>query len=301
MGAYKAVMDIGTNSCRLIIAECFDQRDITLAREARVTRVGEGIGRGAVEISPAAMDRTIAALTDYRALIDKYPVESARLLGTQALREAGNSQALADKIKEKTGFELEIISGAEEARLSYMGVTRGAPVFADISPLVLDIGAGSTEIVYGETSASGELVIRGESAPVGCLRLLENPMGDRSLLQSLKEGWNHVKMPDGAEKDAPLVAVGGTATTFGAIHTGMTSYDPDAMLGLRVDIGRTREILDMLERMSPADRLSLPGMRPGREDVMPWGLRILLAAMRYCGRESVLICDRDLLYGALYH
>ena len=300
MGIYKAVMDIGTNSCRLIIAEVMEKDDITHIRRAKTTRAGEGIGHGAGVISAGARDRTLTVLKEYKALIDGYPVISSRLLGTQALREAANSQVFAAKIKDETGFELEIISPDEEARLSYIGATRGVSAFKDLSPVVLDIGAGSTELVFEERDDKGETRITGASVPVGCLRLLEKPMDDQSLIQVFREGWRRLPIPAGDDKKKPLIAVGGTATTFGAIHLNMKIYDPEAMLGLRVDSGRIREILDTLEGMPPEERLSLPGMLPGREDVLPWGLRILLAVMRHCGRESVLICDRDLLYGALY-
>jgi hypothetical protein len=103
-----------------------------------------------------------------------------------------------------------------------------------------------------------------------------------------------------ADSERPLVAVGGTATTLGAIHIKMKVYDPEALLGLRMSRAEVADVVAMLEGLPMQERLALPGMMPGREDVMPWGLRILLGAMDCCGRGSVVICDRDLLYGALY-
>ena len=313
MTVYRAVMDIGTNTCRLIVAEISEGRDMTLLRQIRVTRIGEGLGRGELHISRAAMDRTLAALTEYKTMIAGYPVDRVRLLGTQALREADNGLEFAAEVKKKTGFDLEIISGRQEAYLSYAGAVKGFADSAVIQPLVLDIGAGSTELFREEVSDCGERRVTGASAPVGCLRLLERSLDDAEILAALSAGWQEVESPRGTgvsgdgetdpeanEQKSPLVAVGGTATTLGAIHLMMKEYDPEALLGLRMTRSQVEAVLSLLVKLPPEERLALPGMMPGREDVMPWGLRILLCAMTYCRRGSVVICDRDLLYGALY-
>ena len=312
MGIYRAAMDIGTNSCRLIIAEIDDTGDYTHLRRTRITRIGEGLGQGNLHISRAAMDKTLEALAEYKAIIARYPVEKNRLVGTQALREADNGLAFAAEVKEKTGFDLEIISGGQEAFLSYSGAVMGLAGTGLSEPLVLDIGAGSTELFFEDEGENGAGQITGVSAPVGSLRLLEKPMDAQSIFNALKKGWMGVDIPDerrygtgvGAgnpmEKKRPLLAVGGTATTLGAMHLHMKEYDPEALRGLRIDEGQVGAVITLLDGLRPEERLALPGMMPGREDVMPWGLRILLAAMCYCKRDSVLICDRDLLYGALY-
>ena len=294
MGVYRAVMDIGTNSCRLIIAEIMEAGDITRLRQIRITRIGEGLGRGNLHIGRAAMDRTLAALTEYKAIIDEYPVEKTLLLGTQALREADNSEVFAAEVKEATGFDLEIISGRREAYLSYSGAAGALRGTEMAEPLVLDIGAGSTELFWEESG------VKGASAPVGALRLLEKPLDEQGILDALEAGWADLEAAARADDKKTLVAVGGTATTLGAIHLNMKVYDPEALLGLRMNRAQVEMVLDMLESMTPRERLGLPGMTPGREDVMPWGLKILLGAMTYCRKDSVVICDRDLLYGALY-
>ncbi|MCL1805448.1 MAG: hypothetical protein FWG28_05550 [Clostridiales bacterium] len=306
MSGYRAVMDIGTNSCRLIVAEVGDDWDVTHLRQMRVTRIGEGLGSGSLHISRAAMDRTLAALLEYKAMIEGFPVDKVVLMGTQALREADNGADFAAEVKERTGFRLEIISSRREACLSYAGAAGGLRGAAMAGPLVLDIGAGSTELFWEESA------VEGVSAPIGALRLLESPLDGQGILAALRAGWGGREAPgsgsaadcavdrDGGDDKRPLVAVGGTATTLGAIHLDMKVYDPEAMLGLRLSRARVEEVQHMLEGMTPRERLALPGMTPGREDVLPWGLRILLGAMDYCRRDSVVICDRDLLYGALY-
>jgi exopolyphosphatase/guanosine-5'-triphosphate,3'-diphosphate pyrophosphatase len=307
------------------------------------------------------MDRTLAALTDYKAIIDTFPVTRIRLIGTQALREAANAAEFAAEVKTRVGLNLEIISGAEEAYLSYSGAARGLvkPEFA--FPLVLDIGAGSTEIMW-ETAlganATNDAQVVGASAPIGSLRLLEKPLNEQGILQALATGWGNMRIPTARNQadswsapeafasippsaasassassasltasaspapsapssaaaslppeahlpdaggSGPLVGVGGTATIMGAIHLAMREYNPERLLGLRLNRRQVQSVLDQMESLTPAQRLTLPGMVAGREDVMPWGLKILLAAMTYCRRDSVVICDRDLLYGAIHN
>ncbi len=350
MGIYLGAMDIGTNSCRLIIVEKQGAGDFTHLRQVRITRIGEGLGQGNLRLSRQAMDRTLAALIEYKEMLADYPVEKAWLLGTQALREAANSSGFVTEVKERTGFDLQIISGEREAYLSYLGAATGLNDPALAQPLVLDIGAGSTELMWLEaagtanagTAGAAEVAetagaedeaaeaavgvggrgddadrntgaikgrIRAVSAPIGSLRLLEKPLDSQGILEALRTGWQGIAVPARAmEMEAnaaaaggtgPLVGVGGTATTLGAIHLNMKEYDPEALLGLEMSRSQVEAVLALLEGLSSAERLALPGMMPGREDVLPWGLRILLAAMTYCRRDSVVICDRDLLYGIL--
>ncbi len=323
MGIYLGAMDIGTNSCRLIIVEKQGAGDFTHLRQVRITRIGEGLGQGNLRLSRQAMDRTLAALIEYKEMLADYPVEKAWLLGTQALREAANSSGFVTEVKERTGFDLQIISGEREAYLSYLGAATGLNDPALAQPLVLDIGAGSTELMWLEAAVgvggrgddadrnTGAIKgrIRAVSAPIGSLRLLEKPLDSQGILEALRTGWQGIAVPARAmEMEAnaaaaggtgPLVGVGGTATTLGAIHLNMKEYDPEALLGLEMSRSQVEAVLALLEGLSSAERLALPGMMPGREDVLPWGLRILLAAMTYCRRDSVVICDRDLLYGIL--
>ena len=323
---HKAVIDVGTNSCRLIIAEITDGKDRTHVRQLRITRIGEGLGQGNFCISRAAMDRTLAALEAFRAVIDSYPatVEGVRLLGTQALREAHNTQDFAIEVYQRTGFALEVISGEAEAAFSYAGAVSGLRTLGISMPLVLDIGGGSTELFWeaypAETDGaaapcrSGPAVpdagnVRGASAPIGAVRLLEKPMDALGIVAALRSGWSRIRIPvpeahesnpSGRSSARALAAVGGTATTLAAIHLGMKDYDPDALAGLRISRAQVEAVTSMLEDLAPQERLALPGMLPGREDVMPWGLRILLGAMTLCRQDSIVIIDRDLLHGALY-
>lgn len=286
---YQAVMDIGTNTSRLIVARSENGREETVARDILTTRIGQGLGGGNLRITPEAARRTLDALKRFKEKMAPYPIERIWLIGTQALREASNREEFQEATRRELGWELRVISGRAEAYLSYTGAA-SVLVKPGETALVLDIGGGSTELMG---SVDGE--IRGASAPIGGLRLLESPMPQPRILECLKQGWQNLAVP----RTGPLIGVGGTATTLGAIALNMKVYDGDALLGARLSRSQVEETITLLEGMEPARRLELPGMMPGREDILPWGLRILLEAMTYCGRQELLICDRDLMYGAL--
>ena len=269
----KAVMDIGTNSCRLIIVDTSGGRLETVCRRLTTTRIGQGLGEGGRCLTEEGMQRTLAALEDYRRVMAHYPIDEVLLIGTQALREAENGRDFRNRVREALGWELEIISGEREAYLSYLGAVSALPQLKN--PVVIDIGGGSTEIM-----AAREMGIQAVSAPIGGLRLL---------------GGQGFDFPPGSN----LVGVGGTATTLGAIYTKMKVYDPEALTGTEMSRQAVQTVLDLLESLSPAQRLQLPGMLPGREDILPWGLHILTVVMDHFRIPSLRICDRDLMYGIL--
>lgn len=284
----KAVMDIGTNSCRLIIVDTSGGRLETVCRRLTTTRIGQGLGEGGRCLTEEGMQRTLAALEDYRRVMAHYLIDEVFLIGTQALREAENGRDFRNRVREALGWELEIISGEREAYLSYLGAVSALPQLKN--PVVIDIGGGSTEIM-----AAKEMGIQAASAPIGGLRLLEKPRNDPAILQCLVEGWQGFDLPPGSN----LVGVGGTATTLGAIYTKMKVYDPEALTGTEMSRQAVQTVLDLLESLSPAQRLQLPGMLPGREDILPWGLHILTVVMDHFRIPSLRICDRDLMYGIL--
>lgn len=284
----RAVMDIGTNSCRLIIVETKGNRMETVCRRLTTTRIGQGLGRGNRCLSEEGMQRTLEALRDYSRVMANYPIERVYLIGTQALREAENSKEFCHRVKEALGWELDIISGQREAYLSYLGAVSALPEL--VNPVVLDIGGGSTEIMTATDNG-----IQAASAPLGGLRLLEKPRDDQVILQGLLDGWQGFELPS----DCSLVGVGGTATTLGAIYTKMKVYDPEKLTGVEMSRQAVQTVLQLLESLTPQQRLSLPGMLQGREDILPWGLHILLVVMEHYRFSSLRICDRDLMYGIL--
>lgn len=284
----KAVMDIGTNSCRLIIVDTSGDHLVTVCRRLTTTRIGQGLGQGGRCLTEEGMQRTLAALEDYRRVMAHYPVDKVYLIGTQALREAENSSDFRNRVRKSLGWELDIISGEREAYLSYLGAVSALPQLKN--PVVIDIGGGSTEIM-----ADKDGLIQAASAPIGGLRLLEKPRNDQAILQCLLEGWRGFELPPGSS----LVGVGGTATTLGAIYTKMKVYDPEALTGIEMSRQAVQTVLDLLESLPAAQRLQLPGMLAGREDILPWGLHILTVVMDHFRISALRICDRDLMYGIL--
>lgn len=300
----RAVMDIGTNSTRLLIAD-YDRTTgqlQPLKRGLKITRIGEGMHEKNRVMSQLAMGRTIAALEDFAGIITAYPVEKIRLVATQAVREAANQAELKERIKERLGWTLEVIFGAEEAKLSYRGAVQGLKAVR--SPLVVDIGGGSTEFLVerideaqgtGAKKGKGGSKLQARSLPLGALRLLENPLSDTELQRILAKGLADFLIPP----EASLVVVGGTATTMAAVKLGLQSYDAEKVQGLTIPFTALNEISQWLEAMSPAERLKVPGITPGREDIIVPGLQILRTVMTYFGRTELTVSDQDLLHGLI--
>jgi exopolyphosphatase/guanosine-5'-triphosphate,3'-diphosphate pyrophosphatase len=305
-----AVMDIGTNSTRLLVAEYDKQTGQlqVLKRALKITRIGEGMSADNRTMSSRAIERTIRALEGFAEMIAAYsPVDRVRLVATQAVREAVNQDELVKKIKERLGWVLEVIPGEEEAKLSYQGAVQGLKT---ASPsLVVDIGGGSTEFLLGgerypEEEKQAELYGRiklGEgrlqvcSLPLGALRLLENPVSNTEIAKFLVKGLKNFFLP----MELSLVAVGGTATTLAAVKLGLVSYDAEKVQGLTLELSEIKHIYEQLQALQPIERLQVPGITPGREDIIIPGLQILLCIMGFLQSTSVTISDQDLLQGLI--
>lgn len=287
-----AVMDIGTNSTRLLIAD-YDKTAGQLRpckRALKITRIGEGMSKTNRVITPVAMERTINALEDFAGMIAVFPVNKVRLVATQAVREAVNQAELAAKIKERLGWTLEVIPGEQEALLSYQGAVQGLKTAG--FPLVVDIGGGSTEFLLGESGRK----MQARSLPLGALRLLEHPQTDEKIERFLAEQLAGFPFP---EPTTALVAVGGTATTLAAVKLELVTYEAEKVQGLTLPLVEIKEIYRRLHGMRPAERLQVAGITPGREDIIIPGMQILLAVLRFFGRTDLTVSDQDLLQGII--
>jgi exopolyphosphatase/guanosine-5'-triphosphate,3'-diphosphate pyrophosphatase len=285
-------MDIGTNSCRLLIAE-YDEvsGDVKVFERAiGITRIGEGMNNHNKVISGNSMERTLSALEAFSRIIGKYSVDRLRIVGTQAVREADNKEELVKEIKTRLGWELEIIPGDYEARLSYQGAVRG--IKEEGVPVVIDIGGGSTEFIYAKNKREVQAI----SLPLGALRLLENTQSDKEILEKLDNGLKKFEIPEGAF----LVAVGGTATTLGAVKLELGNYDAEKVQGLKISISEIMDTYKSLDSRTDAERLEIPGISPGREDIIIPGLRILINIMTLFNMKVMTISDHDLLFGLIY-
>jgi exopolyphosphatase / guanosine-5'-triphosphate,3'-diphosphate pyrophosphatase len=295
-----AAVDCGTNSLRLLVADLdIDGGQRDLDRRMEIVRLGQGVDRTG-RFAPEALDRTPTALEGYARLIDELGVDRVRMVATSATRDAANRDEFVAGVERALGVEPEVISGDEEARLSFTGATRGLPASLAAPYLVVDIGGGSTELVLGSTE-----VERAQSVDVGCVRLSERHFrSDPPTAAQVVAARVDVEAAlDLAGETVPLQAAGsliglaGSVTTVGAIYLGLPAYDASAIHQSRLPAAAVREISERLLAMTHAERAAIPVMHPGRADVIAAGSLILWAVVDRTGVEDVLVSEHDILDG----
>jgi exopolyphosphatase/guanosine-5'-triphosphate,3'-diphosphate pyrophosphatase len=297
--ARLAGIDCGTNSIRLLVADVQDGRLQDVHREMRVVRLGQGVDRTGA-LHPDAIERTRLALADYATTIDSLDATAVRMVATSATRDASNRQQFVSMVRSVLGVDPEVITGTEEAALTFAGAVAGLPdVDGDL--LVADIGGGSTELVRG----GGDAPLRSYSMDVGCVRMTERHLHDdpptaqqvdatvADLNAAIDAASAHV--PLGAA--ATLVGVAGTVTTIAAIALGLDRYDAAAIHGARITAEQVEEVTGELLRMSHEQRAALPVMHPGRVDVIGGGALVLRSLMRACEAPAVIASEHDILDG----
>jgi exopolyphosphatase / guanosine-5'-triphosphate,3'-diphosphate pyrophosphatase len=297
-----AAVDCGTNSIRLLVADVDVQRAVLtdVARQMKIVRLGEGVDRTG-RLSSAALTRTIGALREYAELIRQASPAAVRMVATSATRDAENSQEFNSRVKEVLGIAPDVVSGDEEAWLSFTGATREL-AGNDAGPyLVTDIGGGSTEFVLGDAAG-----IAGQrSVNIGCVRMTErhlhaDPPTDAQVAaatgdidDALDVAARSVQV-DGART---LVGLAGSVTTVAGIALGLTEYDSDRIHHSRVTAGRAHEIASRLLRQTRVQRAAIGVMHPGRVDVIGAGSLILDRIMTRYGFAEVLVSEHDILDG----
>ena len=273
-----AAIDCGTNSIRLLIAD-IDRSNGTakltdVVREMRVVRLGEGVDATG-ELAPAALERTFAATADYARLIREHGAAKVRFVATSASRDARNRQVFVDGIRDLLGVEPEVITGDEEAALSFAGASSVLPILDGDQVLVVDLGGGSTEFVLG--TADGVTAAR--SVDVGCVRLTERHLRqDPPTAEQIAAAEADVDAAiTSAGLDVPLeratavVGVAGSITTITAHAMRLPEYSPDSIHGTELSIDDIRLAATDLLEMPRAERAALPYMHPGRVDVIGAG------------------------------
>lgn len=294
-----ATIDVGTNSVLLLVAERGpDGRFTPVAERAEITRLGQGVDQ-ARRLAPEAMERTAAAVAAFAAEARALGAEAVVATATSAARDAANGADFVALVRSGAGVDLEVISGDDEARLSF------ASAFADFGgrgPLVvLDIGGGSTEFIFGD--AAGAVRFR-RSFDVGSVRLTERllrgdpPGADEltALRTLLAQTFNAVPAPDAGTR---LVAVAGTATTVLAVARAVEPYDAGRVHGAQLALTEVEAVAARLAALPLAQRRALPGLQPKRADVIVAGALVLLQAMRALGVAEVTVSDRGLRWGLL--
>ncbi len=300
-----AVVDIGTNSTRLLVADVRSDGIDELDRRSIVTRLGEGLeGTGRLGDEPQA--RVFRVLDEYREAIDEHGCDARAAVMTSAVRDAANGTAFADRVRDEYGLDARTISGDEEARLTYAGATAARDP-EDATPLlVIDIGGGSTELVVG---AHGDVDFH-DSMQVGVVRHTERHLhhdppsdGELSALRADVAEAIAASVPDAVrERVRAAVAVAGTATMTAAMDLGLEPYDSARIEGHRLPVATLAAQLGSLASVPLEERKLVRGLHPDRAPTIVAGVAILLEVLKAFGLDQVEVSDRDILWGvALQH
>lgn len=310
--ARVAAIDCGTNSIRLLIADLTTSHEGTpilrdLHREMRIVRLGKGVDATGV-LDPLALERTRVALADYTEALRRKGAERVRMVATSATRDARNREDFFGMVRETLGVEAEIISGDEEARLSFTGAV------GDLDPedgpfVVTDVGGGSTEVVVGTVAGGVAEVIAARSVDVGSVRLTERclPGDPPDQTDIVKAHDVAAEILDAAFEIVPVaqaktwVGVAGTLTTVSAIVQQLPAYDPKAVHLSRISRADLHRVAQRLALASRAERATIPSLHPGRIDVIAAGAIIAetLADELHerAGIDEVVVSEHDILDG----
>ena len=298
-----AAIDIGTNSTRLLVAEIArpDAAVVAIDRRMTITRLGQGVDANR-RLVPDAIDRTVAALASYREAIDAAGgVDAIRATATSAARDAANRDDFFTAAHAALGVTPELLSGQEEARLSFLGATTGLAAIAPAPYLVVDIGGGSTEFVVGTDGPEGLM-----SVDIGCVRITEawlhgDPPTAEELSQAVHVVREHIadvirEVPE-VRTAKTLVGLAGTVSSFAMVEQGLAEYDRDRVHHFRLTKTAAEDVFRTLATEAIADRRHNPGLEPGRVDVIVGGAVILVTVLRTLGFEEMLTSESDILDG----
>ncbi len=295
-----AAIDCGTNAIRLLIADVAGDRLTDVARRMEIVRLGEGVDRTG-RLAPEAIDRTRLALLGYAAEIAELGIERVRMVATSASRDAENAGDFRGMVRSVLGVDPEVITGDEEARLSFAGAVGG--LTADPPFLVVDIGGGSTEFVTGTRTVEAAL-----SVDIGCVRMTERHLAsdpptaaevaaaERDITEAVDRALAAV--PGRAART--LVGLAGSVTTVAGLALDLPEYDSARIHHARVSYDDVAKVTADLLAATVAERRSLPVMHPGRADVIGAGALILRIVMERSGHTSVVASEHDILDGIAF-
>jgi exopolyphosphatase/guanosine-5'-triphosphate,3'-diphosphate pyrophosphatase len=297
-----AVVDIGTNSTRLLVADVDPATSsITeLERRTTITRLGQGVDRTAA-LAPEATQRVFDALTDYQAAIDRHGATATTAVLTSAVRDATNGAAFTQEVRDRFGLDARTITGDEEARLTFLGATDDRP--GDHRRLaVFDVGGGSTELVVGRDAAVEFHV----STQAGVVRQTERflrsdpprPEELQALAAEAREIFAAAVPPATRASAEGGIAVAGTATSAASILQELDPYDPARVHGFRLLRAQCEMLLARLAAMAEAERRAVTGLHPDRAPAIVAGLVLLIEAMRTFDLDEVEVSEHDILRGA---
>jgi exopolyphosphatase/guanosine-5'-triphosphate,3'-diphosphate pyrophosphatase len=294
-----AVVDMGTNSTRLLVADVGGGRVDELERRSTVTRLGRGVDT-TQQLATEAIDDVADAVGEYMSVYEALSPEAISVLATSAVRDASNAGAFIAELRERHALDAKILTGEEEARLTYLGAVTDRPA-AD-GTLVIDIGGGSTELVVG----SGDEVSFHTSLQVGTVRHTERYIRhdppSAPELEALAEDVRKLIFAELAAAeffDIQIgIAVAGTPTSLAAIEQELDPYDPEQVHGYALTLDGIQRLYSMLSGKTLEERLKVTGLHPGRAPTIVAGVVILIQAMRAFGLQRIEVSEHDILDGA---
>jgi exopolyphosphatase / guanosine-5'-triphosphate,3'-diphosphate pyrophosphatase len=302
-----AVVDLGTNSTRLLVADVEPASDggrrtlTEVEKRTVVTRLGQDVDATG-SLQDEAIERVVEVLAEYRELIDRHGAERTVAVLTSAVRDADNGEAFTERVRDEFGLDAHTIPGDEEARLTFLGATSERPADALEPVVVIDIGGGSTEYVVGE---GGDLRFH-VSTQSGAVRQTERHVRTdppaREEVEAMREEVRSIieaEVPqDVRAMTRAAITVAGTATSLAAIDQKLEPYDPARVHGYVLTLERAREALDMLAGMTDEERRNVPGLHPARAPAIVAGATHLVQALEAFDLDSTEVSEHDLLRGA---
>lgn len=293
-----AAIDLGTNSIRLMLSEVVGKRFKKKYKEVITTRIGKDMGHSSL-ITDKAMEKNIEAIKYFKNKADDFGAEKILIFATSAIRDAVNKEVFIDRVKNETGLSIMVLDGQEEAEIGILGASYGLD--GDENFLVIDVGGGSTELVYG----TGEKIIYSTSINAGAVRMTEkfiksNPIHqseiermEESLDMLFKDAISYLK--DKAIKK--IVAIGGTATTAASIFHHMKVYDWEIVHNTMLSQAFLEKLFENLKAMTIKERYNIKGLQKERADIIPSGIFIIKYIMGKLKADNILISENDNLEG----
>ena len=295
-----AVVDIGTNSTRLLIADVEGTEVREVERRTTVTNLGRGVEHSG-NLCSDAVDGVCGVVADYMARYQELGAERVMAIATSAVRDAVNGEAFIAELRERFDLHASLLTGEEEAHLTYLGATSQRS--GDETMLVFDIGGGSTELVVG----SGSEVDFHTSLQAGTIRHSERHLtADPPEAHELEELADDVRTliddavsaRGGQGRGVRAIAVAGTPTSLAAIDQELEPYDPSRVHGHRLGMRTIQHMLSRLASLPLAERLRVPGLHPGRAPTIVAGAVILVQVMRAFSLDEIEVSERDILHGS---
>jgi exopolyphosphatase / guanosine-5'-triphosphate,3'-diphosphate pyrophosphatase len=291
-----AVIDIGTNSTRLLVADVAGGSVQQVERRSTVTRLGRGVDLSG-HLSGEAIEDVCAAIAGYVKVVEKLGAETVDAIATSAVRDADNGSAFVAELRERFALSARVLDGEEEARSTYLGATSEAPPAEPT--LVVDIGGGSTELVVGQ----GSEVSFHDSLQAGVVRHSERCIasdpptaGELEALAADVRGLIEGSVGPGISASNGI-AVAGTPTSLAAVELGLEPYDPSRVHGHVLALPSIQRMLSQLASVPLSERIEIPGLHPDRAPTIVAGVVILVEVMRAFGLEEIGVSEHDILYG----